>query len=84
MLALTVNLEHVTALLRMHGFSAYEQADEVVVCIASRDRWEEVVRIPADSPLLQGTVRDEQAVASRVAHYLADLVSGPHSHELAS
>ncbi len=82
LLALTVNLEHVTALLRAHGIAAYEQKDEVVVFAISHDRWEEVVRIAATDPILRGSPRDEQEVASRIAHHIADLVTGPHTHEV--
>lgn len=82
MLALTVNLEHVTQILRAHGFSAYEQGREIVVYAVNRDQWLEVARLSEDSPLLTGGRTDEDVVASRIAHYLADLVSGPHTHEV--
>lgn len=68
-------LEHACEILRAHGMNVYVQGTEVVVYAASTNRWQEVTRIrPA---------RDANAasVATCIAHKIADLTTGPHSHD---
>ena len=66
--------DRASEILRAHGMNVYVQGTEMVVFAASTNRWQEVIRVHA-----HGTTPDE--IASFVAHKIADLVAGPHSHD---
>lgn len=68
-------LEHAAEILRAHGINAFEQDGEIVIYAASTAYWQEVVRF-------EPTPTTAQHVAETVAHQLADICAGPHSHDL--
>lgn len=65
-------------LLREHGINAYEQSNDLVIFAASGSRWTEVRRFPVK----EDCAVTAQMLANIIAHKVADLVSGPHTHEI--
>lgn len=67
------------AILRSHGINAYEQSTDIVIYSATSSRWEEVRRFPINE---DQCLIAPQLLANIIARTVAELVAGPHSHDL--
>lgn len=69
--------EKACEILRGQGINAYEQAEEIVVYGCPAMWHNEVVRF---SPIeIRGQTIQE--IACNIAHKLAEMVAGPHTHD---
>lgn len=68
-------LHRAAEVLRAHGINAYEQGGEVVIYAVKSGVWHEVVRLSSKRC-------EPQQIANELAHRLADIVAGPHTHDL--